>query len=209
MYERFTDRARKVMQLANQEAQRFNHEFISPFHILLGLIKEGSGVACNVLKNFSIDLRVVRLELEKRVECGPGGDQVVMGKLPHTLAAKSAIDFAIEEAKGLGHNYLGTEHILLGILRSGDEVTIGVFDRLSVKIDGIRDEVVRLLGRSLDDKVKVDSDPDNDILKEIHVGYRATLDRIFKNSTICMLDKVLIMNLCINAGNQEAPNKQG
>src|SRR5216110_2953628 len=88
MYERFTDRARKVMQLANQEAQRFNHEYIGTEHILLGLVKEGSGVAANVLKNLDIDLRKIRMEVEKIVQPGAGGDQVVMGRLPHTPRAK-------------------------------------------------------------------------------------------------------------------------
>jgi len=82
MYERFTDRARKVMQLANQEAQRFNHEYIGTEHVLLGLIKEGSGVAANVLKNLDIDLRKIRMEVEKLVQSGP--DMVTMGKLPQT-----------------------------------------------------------------------------------------------------------------------------
>ena len=82
MFERFTDRARKVMALANQEAQRFNHEYIGTEHILLGLVKEGSGVAANVLKNLDIDLRKIRLEVERIVQHGPGGEQVVMGRLP-------------------------------------------------------------------------------------------------------------------------------
>lgn len=86
MYERFTDRARKVMQLANQEAQRFNHEYIGTEHILLGLVKEGSGVAANVLKNLDIDLRKIRLEVEKIVQSGP--DMVTMGKLPKHLGLK-------------------------------------------------------------------------------------------------------------------------
>ena len=86
MYERFTDRARKVMQLANQEAQRFNHEYIGTEHVLLGLIKEGSGVAANVLKNLDIDLRKIRMEVEKLVQSGP--DMVTMGKLPQTPRAK-------------------------------------------------------------------------------------------------------------------------
>ena len=91
MYERFTDRARKVMQLANQEAQRFNHEYIGTEHILLGLVKEGSGVAANVLKNLDIDLRKIRLEVEKIVQSGP--DMVTMGKLPQTPRAKKVIDY--------------------------------------------------------------------------------------------------------------------
>ena len=120
MYERFTDRARKVMQLANQEAQRFNHEYIGTEHILLGLIKEGSGVAANVLKNLEVDLRKIRLEVEKLVQSGP--DMVTMGKLPQTPRAKKVIEYSMEEARNLGHNYVGTEHILLGLLREQEGV---------------------------------------------------------------------------------------
>src|SRR5438105_5853496 len=97
MYERFTDRARKVMQLANQEAQRFNHEYIGTEHILLGLVKEGTGVAANVLKNLDIDLRKIRLEVEKIVQAGT--DMVTMGKLPQTPRAKKVIEYSIEEAR--------------------------------------------------------------------------------------------------------------
>ena len=99
MYERFTDRARKVMQLANQEAQRFNHEYVGTEHVLLGLIKEGSGVAANVLKNLDVDLRKIRNEVEKIVQAGP--DMVTMGKLPQTPRAKKVIEYAIEEARNL------------------------------------------------------------------------------------------------------------
>src|SRR5262245_17557573 len=99
MYERFTDRARKVMQLANQEAQRFNHEYIGTEHILLGLVKEGAGVAAHVLKNLDMDLRRIRLELEKIVQSGP--DMVVLGKRPQTPRLKKVIDYAVEEARNL------------------------------------------------------------------------------------------------------------
>src|SRR5712691_11612900 len=116
MYERFTDRARKVMQLANQEAQRFNHEYIGTEHVLLGLVKEGGGVAANVLKDLDIDLRKIRLEVDKIVQSGP--DTVTMGKLPQTPHAKKVVDFAIEEARNMNHNYVGTEHLLLGLLRA-------------------------------------------------------------------------------------------
>ncbi|MBO0699405.1 MAG: NDP-hexose 4-ketoreductase, partial [Zavarzinella sp.] len=126
MYERFTDRARKVMQLANQEAQRFHHEYIGTEHMLLGVIKEGSGVAANVLQNLGIDLRKVRSEVEKIVQTGPGGDQTVLGKLPHTPRAKKVIEYSIEEARSLNHNYVGTEHLLLGLLREQDGVAAQV-----------------------------------------------------------------------------------
>src|SRR5712692_4422512 len=124
MYERFTDRARKVVQLANQEAQRLNHEYIGTEHILLGLIKEGSGVAANVLKNLDIDLQKVRKEIEKIVLSGP--DTVKMGKLPQTPRAKKVVEHAIEEARNFNHNYVGTEHLLLGLVREGEGVAAQV-----------------------------------------------------------------------------------
>lgn len=148
MYERFTDRARKVMQLANQEAQRFNHEYIGTEHILLGLVKEGSGVAANVLKNLDVDLRKIRLEVEKIVQAGP--DMVTMGKLPHTPRAKKVIEYAIEEARNLNHNYVGTEHLLLGLLREQEGVAAQVLMNLNLKLDEVREEVLNLLGHGMD-----------------------------------------------------------
>ncbi len=148
MYERFTDRARKVMQLANQEAQRFNHEYIGTEHILLGLVKEGSGVAANVLKNLDVDLRKIRLEVERIVQPGAGGDQVVMGRLPHTPRAKKVIEYSIEEARNLNHNYVGTEHLLLGLLREQEGVAAQVLMNLGLKLEDVREEVLNLLGHN-------------------------------------------------------------
>ncbi len=148
MFERFTDRARKVMALANQEAQRFNHEYIGTEHILLGLVKEGSGVGANVLKNLEVDLRKVRLEVEKLVKSGP--ETVTMGKLPQTPRAKKVIEYAIEEARNLNHNYVGTEHLLLGLLREQDGVAAQVLMNLSLKLEDVREEVLNLLGASED-----------------------------------------------------------
>ncbi|GJM24778.1 MAG: ATP-dependent Clp protease ATP-binding protein [Phycisphaerae bacterium] len=144
MFERFTDRARKVMALANQEAQRFNHEYIGTEHVLLGLVKEGSGVGANVLKNIDVDLRKVRLEVEKLVKSGP--DMVTMGRLPQTPRAKKVIEYAIEEARNLNHNYVGTEHLLLGLLREQDGVAAQVLMNLNLKLDEVREEVLNLLG---------------------------------------------------------------
>jgi ATP-dependent Clp protease ATP-binding subunit ClpC len=148
MFERFTDRARKVMALANQEAQRFNHEYIGTEHILLGLVKEGSGVGANVLKNLEVDLRKVRLEVEKLVKSGP--DMVTMGKLPQTPRAKKVIEFAIEEARNLNHNYVGTEHLLLGLLREQDGVAAQVLMNLGIKLEEVREEVLNLLGAGVE-----------------------------------------------------------
>src|SRR5436309_4628255 len=149
MYERFTDRARKVMQLANQEAQRFNHEYIGTEHVLLGLVKEGSGVAANVLKNLDVDLRKIRLEVERIVQPGAGGDQVVMGRLPHTPRAKKVIEYSIEEARNLNHNYVGTEHLLLGLLREQEGVAAQVLMNLGLKLEDVREEVLNLLGHNM------------------------------------------------------------
>jgi ATP-dependent Clp protease ATP-binding subunit ClpC len=148
MFERLTDRARKVMALANQEAQRFNHEYIGTEHILLGLVKEGSGVGANVLKNLDIDLRKVRLEVEKLVKSGP--DMVTMGKLPQTPRAKKVIEYAIEEARNLNHNYVGTEHLLLGLLREHDGVAAQVLMNLGLKLEEVREEVLNLLGAGVE-----------------------------------------------------------
>ncbi len=148
MFERFTDRARKVMALANQEAQRFNHEYIGTEHILLGLVKEGSGVGANVLKNLGVDLRKVRIEVEKLVKSGP--EMVTMGKLPQTPRAKRVIEYAIEEARNLNHNYVGTEHLLLGLLREQDGVAAQVLLNLGLKLDDVREEVLNLLGAGME-----------------------------------------------------------
>ena len=118
MYERFTDRSRKVMGLANQEAARFNHEYIGTEHILLGLVKEGSGIGAHALMNMGIPLRAVRVEVEKLMKPGPESAQ--MGRLPYTPAAKRVVEYAIEESRDLNHNYAGSEHLLLGLLHESD-----------------------------------------------------------------------------------------
>jgi ATP-dependent Clp protease ATP-binding subunit ClpC len=149
MFERFTDRARKVMALANQEAQRFNHEYIGTEHILLGLVKEGSGVGATVLKNLEVDIKKLRLEVEKLVKSGP--DMVTMGKLPQTPRAKKVIEYAIEEARSLNHNYVGTEHILLGLLRESEGIAAQVLMNLGLKLEDVRQEVLNLLGAGVDE----------------------------------------------------------
>lgn len=138
------------MALANQEAQRFNHEYIGTEHILLGLVKEGSGVGANVLKNLDVDLRKVRIEVEKLVKSGP--DMVTMGKLPQTPRAKKVIEYAIEEARNLNHNYVGTEHLLLGLLREHDGVAAQVLMNLGLKLEEVREEVLNLLGAGVENE---------------------------------------------------------
>jgi hypothetical protein len=144
MYERFTDRARKVMQLANQEAQRFNHEYIGTEHILLGLTMVGSGVAALALKSLGADLPEIRREVEKLVQ--PGPDTVVAaGKLPLTPRGKKAIEAAMEEAHNLKHEHVGTEHILLGLLRDEEFVSTQVFLNRGLRLETVRAAVLAVL----------------------------------------------------------------
>jgi ATP-dependent Clp protease ATP-binding subunit ClpA len=147
LFSRFTDRARKVMQLANQEAQRFNHEYIGTEHLLLGLIKEGSGIAASVLKNLDIDLRKIRLEVERIIQSGPYVAPMV--KLAQTPRAKKVIEYSMEEARNLNHNYVGTEHILLGLLREKEAVAAQVLMNLGLNLENVRAEVLAILGHGI------------------------------------------------------------
>ena len=147
MFDRFTDRARKVMGLARQEAQRFNHQYIGTEHILLGLIQEGSGVAANVLRNLDVDPDKIRQEVEKIVQDGP--TMVTMGQLPFTPRAKKVLELASEEATNLRHNYIGTEHLLLGLIRENEGVAAQVLMNLGLKLEEVREEVLELLGADM------------------------------------------------------------
>lgn len=146
MYEKFTDRARKIMQLADQESCRMNHEYIGTEHLLLGLIKEGSGVAANVLKNMGVDLNKARTEVLKLVQVGP--DMVTMGKLPQTPRTKRVIEHAIESAKSLNHNYVGTEHLLLGLVKESEGVAADVLKACGATAAAIEEEILNLLGHA-------------------------------------------------------------
>jgi len=144
MFDRFTDRARKVITLARQEAQRLNHDYLGTEHILLGLVQEGSGVAANVLRNLDIDLKKIRLELEKFVKSG--APTMTVGQLPFTPRAKRVLELSMEEANNLNHNYIGTEHLLLGLLREHDGYAARVLMSLGVKLEDVREEVMEILG---------------------------------------------------------------
>jgi ATP-dependent Clp protease ATP-binding subunit ClpC len=144
MFDRFTDRARKVMNLAKSEAQRLNHEYIGTEHILLGLVQEGSGVAANVLRNMGIDLKRIRAEIEKLVK--GSSTMVPMGNLPFTPRAKKVLELSLEEASQLGHNYIGTEHLLLGLIKESEGIAARVLTNLGVKLEQVREEVLDFLG---------------------------------------------------------------
>ncbi len=143
MFDRYTDRARKVMSLARQEAQKLNHDYIGTEHILLGLVQEGSGVAAIVLRNLEIDLKKIRIELEKMVKSG--APTVTVGQLPFTPRAKRVLELGAEEANNLNHNYIGTEHLLLGLLREQDGYAARVLMNLGVRLEDVRDEVLEIL----------------------------------------------------------------
>jgi predicted dehydrogenase len=144
MFDRFTDRGRKVMGLSKAEAQRLHHEYIGTEHILLGLVKEGSGVAANVLKQMNIDLERIRSEIEKIVKGSP--KMVTQGNLPFTPRAKRVLELAVEEASNLGHNYIGTEHLLLGLIKENEGIAARVLLNLGVKLSEVREEVLEFLG---------------------------------------------------------------
>lgn len=144
MFNRFTERARKVILLAKEEAKRFNHDYIGTEHVLLGLVREGEGVAAAVLASFGLSPDKVRIEVEKLVQ--PGPTTVVSGDLPFTPKAKKVIELAMEEARSLGHNYIGTEHLLLGLIREGEGVASQVLVNLGLELEKVREEVMNLLG---------------------------------------------------------------
>src|SRR5450631_1446615 len=139
----FTPRAQQVLALARKEADRFNHNFVGTEHLLLGLIKLGQGVAVNVLQKLGLDLETVRLEVEKQVGTGP--DQKMIGNIPYTPRVKKVLALAAIEAKNLNHTYVGTEHILLGLLREGDGVAAKVLKNLDVDIEQCRQEILKEL----------------------------------------------------------------
>ncbi|MFA5090750.1 MAG: ATP-dependent Clp protease ATP-binding subunit [Candidatus Omnitrophota bacterium] len=147
MFNRFTERARKVIILAKEEARRFNHDYIGTEHILLGLIREGEGVAATVLQKVGVSLEKIRLEIEKLVQPGPATQ--IIGDIPFTPRAKKALELAAEEARSLGHNYIGTEHLLLGLIREGEGMASQVLLNLGLDLTTVRNEVMELLGSAL------------------------------------------------------------
>src|SRR6187431_3840241 len=139
----FTPRAQQVLALARKEADRFNHSYVGTEHLLLGLIKLGQGVAVNVLERMGLDLESVRMEVEKQVGSGP--ETKMVGNIPYTPRVKKVLALAGKEAKALNHSYVGTEHILLGLLREGEGVAARVLKTLEVDIERTRNEILREL----------------------------------------------------------------
>lgn len=147
MYERFADKAREAMQLANQEAQKLCHEYIGTEHILLGLLKGGEknpNEAVKILNALDINIEKVRIEIKKIVQSGP--EMVVRGKLPQTPRAKKVIEYAIEEARNFNHDYVGTQHLLLGLLREEDGCAAQCLRNCGVKLEEVRIKILELFG---------------------------------------------------------------
>lgn len=149
----FTPRAQQVLALARKEADRFNHSFVGTEHLLLGLINLGQGVAVNVLQKMGLDLETVRLEVEKQVGTGP--DQKLAGNIPYTPRVKKVLELTKKEAKALHHTYVGTEHILLGLLREGEGVAARVLKNLDIDIDLCRQEILQELDPNFEDNEEV------------------------------------------------------
>lgn len=145
MFEKFSERARKVMSLARQEAQRLNSECIGTEHILLGIIQEGGGVAATVLKNLNVDLKRIRQEVDELVKPSTG-PITTLGQLPYSPRAKNVIELAGNEASQLGHDVIGTEHLLLGLLKENEGIAAQVLTNLGLKLAKVRDMVLEVLG---------------------------------------------------------------
>ena len=144
-FDKFTERARRVLTLAQEEAHRFNHNYIGTEHILLGLVREGDGVAAKVLSNLGVELNKVRSAVEFIIG---RGDRTVLGEIGLTPRAKKVIELAVDEARRLGHSYIGTEHLLLGLVREGEGIAAGVLESLGVNIERVRAETTRILSQS-------------------------------------------------------------
>ena len=142
MFERFTDRARRVVVLAQEEARMLNHNYIGTEHILLGLIHEGEGVAAKALESLGISLEGVRAQVEEIIG---QGQQAPSGHIPFTPRAKKVLELSLREALQLGHNYIGTEHILLGLIREGEGVAAQVLVKLGADLNRVRQQVIQLL----------------------------------------------------------------
>jgi len=145
-FDKFTERARRVLTLAQEEALRFNHNYIGTEHLLLGLVREGEGVAAKVLANLGVELNKVRSTVEFIIG---RGDRGVIGEIGLTPRAKKVIELAVDEARRLGHHYIGTEHVLLGLVREGEGIAAGVLESLGISLDKVRAEVTRILSQSM------------------------------------------------------------
>ena len=148
-FDKFTERARKVLSLSQEEAQRFQHNYIGTEHLLLGLVREGEGVAAVVLLKLGIELNKVRSTVEFIIG---RGDRIVLGEIGLTPRAKKVIELAVDEARRMNHHYIGTEHLLLGLLREGEGIGAGVLESLGVRLERARRETLAVLSGGSSEK---------------------------------------------------------
>jgi ATP-dependent Clp protease ATP-binding subunit ClpC len=151
-FDKFTERARRVLSLAQEEAQRFQHNYIGTEHLLLGLVREGEGAAAQVLRKLGVELDKVRSAIEHIIG---RGDHIVLGQIGLTPRAKKVIELAIDEARRLNHHYIGTEHLLLGLVREGEGIAAGVLESLGVNLEKVRRATLEVLGASSTEKVVI------------------------------------------------------
>jgi len=181
MFERFTEKAIKVIMLAQEEARRLGHNFVGTEQILLGLIGEGTGIAAQVLKSMNVNLKDARIEVEKIIGRGSG---FVAVEIPFTPRAKRVLELSLEEARQLGHNYIGTEHLLMGLVREGEGVAARVLENLAVNVASIRTEVIQMLG----DNAEVNTNSNNNMQAR---SKTPTLEEFGSNLTELAVEGVL------------------
>ncbi|MFH1994413.1 MAG: Clp protease N-terminal domain-containing protein, partial [Nitrospinota bacterium] len=157
MFDRFTERARRVVVLAREEAERFNHEYLGTEHLLLGIVKEGGGVAVSVIQRLGVDLDYVKNEFDRRYPVV--SNMIVAGDIPFTTMARKVLEFAIEDAKDLGHNYVGTEHLLLGLMRGEDSLAYRILNGCGLTYQGVRKEVTAVLLEPASKRKKIRKTP--------------------------------------------------
>jgi ATP-dependent Clp protease ATP-binding subunit ClpC len=181
MFERFTEKAIKVIMLAQEEARRLGHNFVGTEQILLGLIGEGTGIAAQVLKSMNVNLKDARIEVEKIIGRGSG---FVAVEIPFTPRAKRVLELSLEEARQLGHNYIGTEHLLMGLVREGEGVAARVLENLAVEVSSIRAEVIQMLG----DNAEANANGNNNIQTR---SKTPTLEEFGSNLTDLAIEGIL------------------
>lgn len=213
MYERFTDRARKVMQIANEQARSYNHEYIGTEHLLLGLLKENSGIASLILRDLKLKAVHLSLCIDEKLHVGPIDISSTM-KLPHTPRAKKVLELAIEEAKTLGNNYVGTEHILFGLIREHEGIAGQVLDENGVSYDRALKSLSRMrtewaaageteAGR---DMIVTNLDPEEQWKEVLQVVFQTLQNNLPTKESLVHLETILRRR---NGGNESRNSEVG
>jgi excisionase family DNA binding protein len=203
-FDRFTGRARHVLTLAQDEAQRLNHNYIGTEHLLLGLVREGEGVAAKVLANLGVELHVVRIAVESIIKAG---DAPVTGEVGLTPRCKKVIELAVDEARRLGHKYVGTEHLLLGLVREGDGIAAGVLESMNLQLEKIRLETGRVLGEVSSRQGAADpayAQPVPPEASELVAG-----DQDARTCAVCAARSPVYFRFCFNCGAPLESEDQG